>query len=60
MATSEMEQTAQSRPLIFPIIEHSLKELDSKFDIGNFVESKQHLKCRRESFNFTKHMNTRF
>lgn len=43
MATLETEQTAPSPPFVFPVIEPSLKCLDSKFDMGGYVECKKNL-----------------
>ncbi|CAI6370875.1 unnamed protein product [Macrosiphum euphorbiae] len=43
MATLETEKTAPSPPVISPVIEPSLKCLDSKFDIGGYVEYKNNL-----------------
>ncbi|CAI6370165.1 unnamed protein product [Macrosiphum euphorbiae] len=43
MATLETEKTAPSPPVISPVIEPSLKCLDSKFDIGGYVECKNNL-----------------
>ncbi len=43
MGTLETEQTAPSPPIVSPVIEPSLKCLDSKFDIGGYVECKNNL-----------------
>jgi len=43
MATLETEKTAPTSPVISPVIEPSLKCLDSKFDIGGYVECKNNL-----------------
>jgi Domain of unknown function (DUF4371)/hAT family C-terminal dimerisation region len=43
MATLETEKTAPSPPVVSPVIEPSLKCLDSKFDIGGYVECKKNL-----------------
>ncbi|KAL4098959.1 hypothetical protein QTP88_023465 [Uroleucon formosanum] len=43
MATFETEKTAPSPSVVSPVIEPSLKCLDSKFDIGGYVEYKKNL-----------------
>jgi len=43
MTTLETEQTAPSPPVIFPVIEPSLKCLDYEFDIGGYVECRKNL-----------------
>ena len=43
MATLETKQTAPSLLVVSPVIEPSLKHLDSKFDIGGYVECKKNL-----------------
>jgi len=44
MATRETEQTAPSPPVVYPVIEPSLKCLDSKFDAGGYVKCKKNLR----------------
>ncbi|KAL4112600.1 hypothetical protein QTP88_016351 [Uroleucon formosanum] len=43
MTTFETEKTVPSPPVFSPVIEPSLKCLDSKFDIGGYVECKKNL-----------------
>jgi len=44
----ETEQIAPNPPVVSPVIEPSLKCLDSKFDIGGYVECKNTLVTKKK------------